>query len=53
MCGRFSYRYTWSEIHVLYRLTTPPAPLILSDGASTFYPFELWPCLTLAPDGTF
>jgi putative SOS response-associated peptidase YedK len=27
MCGRFTYRYTWSEIHALYRLTTSPANL--------------------------
>src|ERR1700733_9175939 len=27
MCGRFTYRYTWSEIHALYRLTSPPPNL--------------------------
>jgi putative SOS response-associated peptidase YedK len=27
MCGRFTYRYIWSGIHALYRLTTPPANL--------------------------
>jgi hypothetical protein len=23
MCGRFIHRYTWAEIHRLYRLTSP------------------------------
>jgi hypothetical protein len=26
MCGRFIYQYTWSEIHALYRLTSPSKP---------------------------
>ena len=23
MCGRFTHRYTWADIHRLYRLTSP------------------------------
>jgi putative SOS response-associated peptidase YedK len=23
MCGRFTHRYTWADIHKLYRLTSP------------------------------
>jgi putative SOS response-associated peptidase YedK len=26
MCGRFTYRLTWREIHQLYRLTAPATP---------------------------
>src|SRR5262249_45813834 len=27
MCGRFARKYTWREIHALYRLTTTPSNL--------------------------
>ena len=23
MCRRFTHRYTWADIHILYRLTSP------------------------------
>jgi putative SOS response-associated peptidase YedK len=40
MCGRFTHRYTWSEIHALYRLTTPPANLQPR--------YNVWPTTTIA-----
>jgi hypothetical protein len=29
MCGRFTYKLTWREIHALYSLTAPASPVVL------------------------
>lgn len=42
MCGRFTHRYTWADIHRLYRLTSPASNVQPSYPPDSPYPGRIY-----------